>query len=215
MSVKTEIKDGRGTGRTANVTSQNALLVSVLPQSSKGIPPDDLASLRQLREFFTDSGGSEDQRVDGSVTPVEFKVLAAASVTKWITGFRLIVQGQNTDLSTQEFRRYSQTVAGLTNGVDIETFQGGVTTIFTAAGAVQTMGQYLRYSDDFVNIIAAITPSIDYLHFDFKFDQPVVLAEGSSDAVIIRINDDLTASFGVPSSDTAQFAIARGYQESV
>jgi hypothetical protein len=92
VSVKTEIKDGQGTGRTANVTSQNALLVSVLPQSSKGIPPDDLASLRQLREFFTDSGGSEDQRVDGSVTPVEFKVLAP----KNFAGIRRPSQGSRT-----------------------------------------------------------------------------------------------------------------------
>jgi len=139
MPVKTEIKDGQGTGRTANVTEANALLVSVLPQTSKGIPPDDLASLRQLREFFVDAAGSEDQIVDGSTTPVEFKVLAATSVTKWITGFRLIIQGQNTDISTQDFRRYAQTNPGLAVGVEIETFQSGITTAITGAGAVQDM----------------------------------------------------------------------------
>lgn len=216
MSVKTEIRDGQGTGRMASVTEANALLVSVLPQTSKGIPPDDLASLRQLREFFTDSSGSEDQRVDGSGTPVEFKVSASTNVTKWITGFRLIIQGQTTDLSSQDFRRYSQTVApGLTIGVDIEAVQSGTTTSITGAGAVQSMGEYLRYADDFTNIISAISANVDYLHFDFSFDQPVVLAEGSSDALIIRINDNLTTAFGVPSTDTAQFAIARGYQETV
>ena len=213
MPVKTEIKDGRGTGRTVNVTDANALLVSVLPQTSKGIPPDDLASLRQLREFFVNSVGSEDQIVDGSTTSVEFKVNADTGITKWITGFRLIVQGQTTDLSSQDFRRYAQTAAGLTNGVDIETFQGGTTTTITGAGAVLTMGEYLRYADDFTNIISAISANVDYLHFDFTFDQPVVLAEGSSDAVIIRINDDLTAALSAV--DSAQFAIARGYQESV
>ena len=67
MSVKTEILDGLGTGLTANVTSQNALLVSVLPQSSKGIPPDDLSNLRQLREYLVDPLGSNDQTVDGSL----------------------------------------------------------------------------------------------------------------------------------------------------
>ena len=213
MPVKTEIKDGRGTGRTASVTDANALLVTVLPQTSKGIPPDDLASLRQLREFFVDSVGSEDQIVDGSTTSVEFKVNADTGITKWITGFRLIVQGQTTDLSSQDFRRYAQTAGGLTNGVDIETFQGGTTTTITGAGAVLTMGEYLRYADDFTNIISAISANVDYLHFDFTFDQPVVLAEGSSDAVIIRINDDLTAALSAV--DSAQFAIARGYQESV
>lgn len=215
MAVKTEIKDGRGTGRTVNVTDANALLVSVLPQTSKGIPPDDLSSLRQLREFFVDSVGSEDQRVDGSTSAVEFSVSAQLGITRWITGFRLIIQGQNTDLSSNDFRRYSATAAGLTNGVEIEAIQGGVTTVITGAGAVTDMGQYLRYADDFTNIIAAIAANVDYLHFDFSFDQPVVLTEGTADRLVIRINDDLTAAYNVPSTETAQYAVARGYQESV
>lgn len=213
MPVKTEIKDGNGTGRTASVTEANALLVSVLPQTSKGIPPDDLAGLRQLREFFVDSSGSEDQIVDGSVTPVEFSVSAGIGRTKWLTGFRLIIQGQTTDLSSNDFRRYAQTVGGLTNGVDIEAVQSGEVTIITGAGAVQRMGEFLRYADEFTNIIQAISSAVDYLHFDFSFDQPVVLAEGSSDRVLIRINDDLTAALAA--TDSLQVAVARGYQESV
>lgn len=213
MPVKTEIKDGLGSGRMVGVTPTNALLVSVLPQSSRGVPPEDLSNLRQLRQFFTDSGGSQSHIVDGSVTPVEFSVDAEISVTKWITGFRLIIQGQTTDISTNDFRRYAQTTGGLTNGVDIEAVQAGITTAITGAGAVQRMGQYLRYADDFVNITAAISAAVDYLHFDFRFDQPVVLAEGSSDRLLIRINDDLTAALAA--ADSAQFAIARGYQESI
>jgi hypothetical protein len=215
VSVKSEIKDGSGTGRAANVTSSNALLVSVLPQTSKGIPPNDLAALRQLREFFVDSVGSEDQRVDGSTSAVEFSVSAETGITRWVTGFRLIIQGQNTDMSSNDFRRYSATSGGLTNGVDIEAIQGGVTTAITGAGAVADMGQYLRYADDFLNIVSAISANVDYLHFDFTFDQPVVLTEGTSDRLLIRVNDDLTSAYNVPSADTAQFAVARGYQESV
>jgi len=213
VAVKGEIKDGQGTGRTATVTSANALLVSVLPQSSKGIPPSDLSSLRQLRQFFNDPSGSPNQVVDGSASPVEFSVLAQTGITKWITGFRLIVQGQNTDLSTNDFRRYSQVGGGLANGVDIEAIQSGATTVITGAGAVQTMGQYLRYADDFVNISSAISAAVDYLHLDFAFDQPVVLTEGTNDRLLIRVNDDLTAAYSAV--DSTQFAIARGYQESV
>ena len=213
MPVKTEIQDGLGSSRTVGVVPSNALLVSVLPQSSRGIPARDFASLRQLREFFTDPSGSEDQIVDGSTTPVEFSVDAAISVTKWVTGFRLIVQGDRCNLGTNEFRRYAQTVGGLANGVDIEAIQAGVTTSITGAGAVQRMGQYLRYADDFLNIIAAISSSVDYLHFDFTFDQPIVLTEGSTDRLLIRVNDDLTAALSAVSS--AQFAIARGYQETI
>jgi hypothetical protein len=211
--VKTEIKDGQGTGRTANVTSQNALLVSVLPQTSKGIPPDDLANLRQLREFFVNPAGSEDQIVDGSASSVEFTIQASQSVTKWITGFRIIIQGQNCDITSNDFRRYAQAVGGLTNGIDIEAFQGGVTTSITQAGAIQKLGDFLNYSDDFTGLIAAVSASVDYIQFDFDLSiAPVVLAEGSSDQLIIRINDDLTAALSA--ADSAQYAIARGYQES-
>ena len=213
MSVKVEIKDGLATSRTAQVLESRALLVSVLPQSSKGIPPADLAALRQLREAFVDASGSDSQIVDGSTTPVEFRILAGVGITKWVTGFRLLVQGQTTDLSSNDFRKYAQTTGGLTNGVEIETFQSGTTTVITGAGPVLTMGEYLRYADDFTNIVSAISASVDYLHFDFTFDQPVVLAEGSSDAVIIRINDDLTSALAA--TDSAQYAIARGYQESI
>lgn len=213
MSIKTEIQDGLGSSRTVGITQSNALLVSVLPQSSRGIPARDLNALRQLREFFVNASGASSQIVDGSATPVEFSINSGANVTKWVTGFRLIIQGQNTDISTNDFRRYAQTGGGLTNGVDIEAVQAGVTTVITGAGAVQDMGQYLRYSDDFVNISSAISAAVDYLHFDFTFDTPVVLSVGSSDRLLIRINDDLTAALAA--ADSAQFAVARGYQESV
>ena len=213
MSVKAEIVDGTGTATTAQVLDSRALLVSILPQSSKGIPPDDLANLRQLREFFVESGGSESQVVDGSVSAVEFRVTSSPSVTKWITGFRIIIQGQNTQLASNDFRRYSQTPPGLANGIDIEAFQGGIVTVFTAAGPIQKLGDFLNYADDFTNFVSAISANVDYVKFDFEFDQPVVLAEGGTDTLTIRINDDLTAALSDP--DAAQYAIARGYQESV
>ncbi|MHC4710770.1 MAG: hypothetical protein ACYTA3_10255 [Planctomycetota bacterium] len=212
MSVKTEIHDGLGSNRTAGVTPSSALRVQVLPPSARGIEPSAVASLRQLREFFVNAAGSESQIVDGSTTPVEFRVAAAANVTKWVTGFRLIIQGQNCDLATQDFRRYAQTAAGLANGVEIETFQGGATANIAAA-PIQILGEYLNYNGEFVNLTAAISPSVDYIRFDFAFATPVVLSVGSTDALIIRVNDDLTAALA--NADSAQYAIAAGYQESV
>lgn len=208
MGVKTEIKDGLGSSRTASVTSQNALLVSVLPQSSRGIPPEDLSNLRQLREYFTNAG-SELQNVDGSVTPVSFNVQATASVTKWVTGFKLVVESSQLDLTSNEFQRYGNAggATGLTNGVDIEAFQSGVTTAITAQPVV-SMGDYLSWcdSDKFVNIVGVAAGGADYVNFTFSFPQPIVLTEGSSDRLTIRINDNL-------STLTTQFAIAEGYQE--
>jgi hypothetical protein len=213
VSIKTRIHDGLGTDRTATVTPANALLVQVLPETSRGVPASDLSSLRLLQEFFVNSGSSN-QVVNGSVTPVEFSVQAASLVTKWITGFRLIIEGNNFELATSNFRSYGATVAGLTNGVQIEAVQSGVTTNI-AAEPILVAGDYLNYADDFVNIVNAISAQADYLQFTFVFDQPVVLTEGSTDRLLIRIRDDLTAAIVAAGAPPRQYAIARGYQEFV
>ena len=207
MTVRAEIKDGLGGGRAASVTEQNALLVSVLPQSSRGVPASDLANLRQLRAYFEDAGGSNAQNVDGSTTPVEFSVSTVSGLTKWILGFRLILEGARLEISTQDFRRYGNaaTSPGLTNGVEVEAFQSGATVPITVEPVV-TIGDYLQWADDFVNLINSVGTTEDYLHFDFTFDRPIVLVEGSTDRLVIRINDDLTAI-------DKQIAVARGYQE--
>ena len=211
MTARVEIKDGTGSGAVAQVSSAtNALLVQQLPESGRGVPAGDLSSLRQLRSYFTDASGSNAQNVDGSTTPVEFSILAEPSITKWVTGFRLILEGTNLEIATNDFRRYGNaTTAGtpLTNGVEIEAVQSGVTTAI-AAEPVGDIGDYLQWADDFVALTNAVSSQSDYLHFDFTFDRPVVLTEGTLDALTIRINDDLTPI-------DKHIAVARGYQEFV
>lgn len=214
MTIRTRLVDGLGSRREVSVTPSNALLVQVLPETSKGVPPADLSSLRLLQEFFVTSTGAIDQRVNGSVTPVEFSVTAGAAVTKWITGFRIIIEANSFELATSNFRDYGATLSpGLPNGIEIEAEQGGVMTPI-AAEPIQTAGDYLNYADSFVNFINAITAQSDYLQIKFDFVQPVVLTEGSSDRIVIRIRDNLITAL-VSSGTPRQYAIARGYQESV
>ena len=214
MSVKTEIQDGGGSSRTASVTEDRALLVSQVAVSSQDVPAAVLSRLRQLREFFVDSAGVTNQRVDGSTTPVEYTVAAAPGVTKWITGFRMIIEANGFEIATADFRDYGATGApGLPNGIDIEAFQGGVTTSISAL-PIRTAGDYLNYADEFTNFVNAITAQADYLQFVFKFTEPVVLPVGSADKLIIRINDDLVAALQ-STVGAEQYAIARGYQETV
>jgi len=211
VTARVEIKDGTGSGAVAQVSSAtNALLVQQLPESGRGVPAGDLSSLRQLRSYFTDASGSNAQNVDGSTTSVEFSIVAEPNITKWIVGFRLILEGVNLEIATNDFRRYGNaTTAGssLTNGVEIEAVQSGVTTSI-AAEPVGTIGDYLQWADDFTNLINSVSSQSDYLQFDFTFDRPVVLTEGTLDALKIRINDDLTPI-------DKQVAVARGYQEFV
>lgn len=211
MSVKTRIHDGTGTGRTALVTPANALLVQVLPETSKGVPPEDLSNLRLFREFFVDSTNSSDQRVDGSVTPVEFSVAASIGATRWVTGFRIIIEADGFELSTSDFREYGAATAGLTNGIDIEAIQSG-NTVFIAAEPIRTAGDYLNYADDFINLVNAVSAQSDHLQFTFNFDTPIVLTEGSTDRLLIRIRDNLITAL-TSSATPRQYAIARGYQE--
>lgn len=220
MSVKGQILDGLGQGYTAQVGPNNALLVQVLPDTSKGVPPADLTALRQLREFFTNPalGDPINQRVNATLAaPVEFSVLASSGLTKWITSFRLNIESQTVQLNSAEFRSYGATVAGLTNGVQIEAVQSGVTTNI-ASEPVRIIGDYLNYSDNAgINFVNALTTTMDFLQFTFTFDKPVVLAEGSSDRLTIRIRDNLVAALtsgGAPAGVPArQYAIASGYQE--
>lgn len=216
MSTKGRITDGLGTGRTVSVTPANALLVQVLPDTSIGIPGALLSRYRLLSEFFLDGGGSSNQVVNGAGTPVEFSIRASVGLTKWITGFRVIIEGNEFALATNDFRRYGAIPdPGLPNGLQIEADQGGVITAI-ANEPVRITGDYLNYANEFTNFINAITSNAEYLQFVFRFDQPIVLTAASTDRLTIRVRDNLIAAvIAVPAARARQYALATGYQESV
>lgn len=215
MSTKGRITDGLGTGRTVSVTPANALLVQVLPDTSIGIPGDLLSRYRLLSEFFLNGAGSNNQLVNGSGTPVEFSIRASVGLTKWITGFRVIIEGDNFALATNDFRRYGAIPnPGLPNGTQIEANQGGVVTSI-ASEPIQITGDFLNYANGFTNFVNAITANAEYLQFAFRFEQPIVLTAASTDRVIIRVRDNLIAAVLAPGGTPRQYALATGYQESV
>lgn len=210
MSVKTEIIDGRGRGRSAEVTPGGTLLVTPQTETARGIDPETIANQLVLSERFVDENGSFEQAVDGSVTPVEFAIRAEQGFTKWVRGFRLVIIGPNLDISTNQLQRYGATAGGLTNGIQIESFQSGETASITAT-PVRTIADYFLYQDDFTSLVSSISATEDLLTFDFLFVRPVVLVEGSTDEVIIRVRDDLTAALNT--ANASQFAISRGWKE--
>lgn len=207
MSMLIKIKDGLGKAYKAHVNSRNALRVSIVDSPSD----DDLENLttkKLFRGFLADSGGGLGLNVNGSTTPVDFQLSANSSRLYWITSLRFLFEGNNLELDTNDFRRFGLATnqnAELTNGLQLFVFQGGVQTdIF--ASPVKTMGQFLSYSDSFLNIKNAITSQSDFLSFDFNFGVPVLIVAGSNDRVVVRVSDNLTAidSFKV---------VVRGYQE--
>jgi hypothetical protein len=207
--IKVRILDGEGSGRHPGVTEEHALKVAVVTQSAHTIPTEELIRQKVLREFLAEpAGSSTDLNVDGSVTPVEFVITAVPGVTKWVTGLRILLNGVNMEMDTNDFRRFGAATASqtpLTNGIEMFVEQVGSTSQFYV-DPIQTMGQFLDYADRFTNIVNAVSTQSDFLSFDFDFDVPVVLPPGTTDKVAVKVSDDLTAIdlFKV---------IARGYRE--
>ena len=208
MSIKQRLQDGEGSGVEAGVTPRHALKVEVLPSSSKSIPPSELTALKQLREFFANGGCSTAMDVNGATTPVDFKIAADAGKTKWIDHVRIVLTGTNMEIDTNDFRRFGAATAintPLTNGVLFFTQQGGIETqIF--AEPVKYLGDFFFYADEHLAIKNSVSASDDFVSFDFNFPTPIVLPEGSEDALVIRVRDNLTALLSFQ-------AVARGYQE--
>ena len=209
--IKTHISDGSGTGRQAAVTENNALRVQVVPETSKGVPPDDLANLRLLRRFLlSNGGGSPNMNINGAVTPTEFLIGSELGVTKWVTSMRILLEGASLEMNTADFRRFgaSTTVGvGLANGLVVQALQSGVA-VDICAEPIRFVGDFFSYSDRYVNFINAVGAQSDFLAIDFDFDKPVVLAEGGSDKLSVFVSDNLSAleKFQV---------IVRGYEEFV
>lgn len=206
MSVGLRIRDGEGSGREAGVTQDRALKVSVVNRTASDATVEELTRVKQLRSFLQ-NGGSVDMNVDGSATPVEFIHEADTGIAKWITGVRFLFHSDNMELDTNDFRRFGAAAIapGLANGLTFFVLQGGTQTSFFP-DPVKAVGDFMSYADDYTNFINSVGTQTDFLSFDFKFDEPVALPEGSEDKIVVKVEDNLTALdlFKV---------IVRGYQE--
>lgn len=207
MPIRNHIEDGGGSGKLTDVTPREALKVQPLPETAVGIPQRVLTALLVLREYLTNSAGSSNLNIDGSVTAVDFSIDSDITVTKWITGFDVLFEDGQLDMSTTEFRRFGDAAVTLTNGILIFAEQSGVTTNISV-DPIQIMGDFFNYADSYVNLINAIAANTDFLKWTFMLDKPIVIPAGSQDRFVFRIRDNLTAmnSFKV---------IARGYKELV
>ena len=126
---------------------------------------------------------------------------------KWVMSWRIILHSTDMEINTNDFRRFGAAAIapGLTNGIEFYFNQAGRRTDVFLEN-VKSIGQFLDYADGFTNLVNAVTSQSDYLSLDFSFDQPVVLAPGSNDQIVLGVSDDLTAL------DFAQ-VIVRGWQE--
>lgn len=201
MSIKNLIQDGEGTKRTAGVTTDHALKVT---DTSYGQGPAliDLAAdgfkalLRKKTwaSYFIDSGGSHELNIDGSVTPVDFKIRSQSDRLKTIQYVRFIMHDTQMSLGSSEGRRFASAAStpGLTNGVRFYVEQGGEETDLFLEPITQIAG-FLNYAVDLVNEAGALGAGEDVLTvtMDFEF-APVQIVPGGFDSITVKIQDDLS-----------------------
>lgn len=197
MTTPAHIVDGAGTGAHGKVTQDNALRASETHQRSSTIGSELLTANKLLREFMRTSAGSRDMNVNGSVTPVEFLLPAAASatITKYITSVRFLLNDATmTPSNAGDLRRFGAATAAntpLTNGILFDVFQGGTTTA-EFSDPVRVLGDFFNYLDDFQSFVSGAGAGIDFLTMDFLFEKPIVLPRGSTDRAVITIRDNLS-----------------------
>jgi hypothetical protein len=80
MTIKVTIKDGRGSGREASVDENHAVSVTNI-----GLPPSKLnATLKPFAEFLKSDADTEDMRIDGSTTNVDYFIQAGNDGDRYI-----------------------------------------------------------------------------------------------------------------------------------
>ena len=191
--IKTQLTDPQ-TGNKAKVLGTGAQLVSVSEPSANDLTLEQLTQLKWSAVNFTNSG-SEDLNVDGSVTPVEFTIESVSTSVFFLQKVRFIFHSGDMDFSAgQDIRKFGAAAgtAGLTNGLEFESFQGGIIEpVFLTP--IQRMTDFLSYVDDFINVVQGIGVTTDFATFDFSFFQPIVLPADALDKLTICVRDDLTA----------------------
>lgn len=207
MGIDAIIKDGTGSRYQAQVTSEHALKVSPVTIATSDQTITDLTLKKQYRDWLRNGGGSYEMNVDGSTTPVLFQETAEANKVKWVTSWRLILNGTAMELDTNDFRGFGAAAGapGLTNGLRFYFVQGG-REIEVFLNPAKKIGDFLDYADGYTNLVNAVTSQSDYLAFDFIFDQPVALPAGSNDKIVMEVSDDVTAI-------DLMRVVVRGWQE--
>jgi len=203
------IADGTGLGNLTKVNEFNALKVidQRIPSS------EDKTILIPIQEFFVDSTGSTDMKVNASAGFVDFTIKADSTVDKFIDSLSIRIADVNA--TADKFGN----ITSLTNGCQLiySDLDNGEIII---GNALKTNFDFLRLcqgkpsfgnSNDALRIANASGNSEGYipvLDFSEMFGLPwgVRLRAGSKEQLIIRIQDNTT---GVDAFDAVAFGFKK------
>lgn len=198
MSTPVPLKDGSGDGFKACVNSRGAVLSAPFsyPAFEQEVPSYPIS------KWFTDDGtdsGSNDMRVDGSSTSVDFFISANGS-PRFIKSISVRISDPNAELD--EFGN----LAALTNGITFSYFNDAIGRV-VIQDAIQTNLDFIRIglntppvgdnNNAFRCAVGGSGPEtyLPIIDMNFVFGMPygLYLAAGSTDKVIFTVNDDLSS----------------------
>tara|TARA_R110002096_G_scaffold178455_1_gene355418 strand:- start:601 stop:1239 length:639 start_codon:yes stop_codon:yes gene_type:complete len=110
MSLDVELKDGKGTGKKANIGTEGDLYVTNI-----GLPPKEvIATLRPFATLLTTDAGATDMRVSGTVAvPVDFYIQSENLGDRYIQSLAFTISDAGAQL--KEFGN----LTALTNGCQL------------------------------------------------------------------------------------------------
>lgn len=200
MTIKTKIVDGKGSGKEALVDEHHSVAVT-----ETKIPPrnEDVNSvLRPFATYLTDDGttsGSEDMRVDGSTTSVEFFLQAPQDGDRYIQTLAITISDAGAQLN--EFGN----LAALTNGCELfyEDVSVGSVTLADSLKTNFDFVQLCNFEPTFgsgssaflaLNVSGASEAYIPVLDMTDVFGLPygLLLPKGSVKKIVLRVNDNVT-----------------------
>ena len=196
MAIKSYILDGKGNGRKAAVSSENAVIVSDLR-----LPPEDIdVPIRPFRQFML-NGASSDMRVAGSAaSPIDFVVEASTDSDRYIDSISWVIADAQAALN-----KFGN-ITALTNGVELF-YQDSKLGNVIIADSLKSNFEFLRLCGKGASPIGATTDSyrasnvqgasegyIMTLDFSEQFGMPwgIRLPKNSNLKLIARIKDDTT-----------------------
>ncbi|MFA6049785.1 MAG: hypothetical protein WC761_01190 [Candidatus Paceibacterota bacterium] len=197
MSVRTLITNA-GTDYTADVRTNKALLVSVIPTFPQDIIPAEVQQKKYFTTLFMGSTTaiSSGLNTNASVSSVLFQVTASLNSIISIKQVRFTMEGSNLDITSIDSRRFGAATSAntpLTNGINFIAIQEGITTnIFYRP--LKILADYYRFADPgLISDVAAVATGVDFFMGTITFLEPVVLLPDSTDALTITIRDNLSA----------------------
>ncbi len=207
-----QIQDGGGGGSCARVVDDSLLT------SANISPPLLPQKVKVFRQYMTDDGtatGTSDMDVNGSVTPVEYWIPSGNDADRYIATISFLLAKSGAALN--EFGGST----ALTNGCDLEYQRTGGETI-TIHGALKSNFDIVRLcmgvpafgtGNAAFKVNNAIATDEAFIPvFDFTRILPpygLKLDMGSTQKLIMRINDNLTAGAYLDNFDVIAYGFDR------